>query len=66
MGYIEIFSADENGAGWKNLDQISFADKVELELALSTPNAVQVACVVCYTVIPNGTGNKCQTHKETL
>lgn len=64
MGYIEFFDVNENGAGWKNLDEMKFSDKVELGLALSTPNAIQVACVVCYTVIPNGTGNKCTTHKS--
>lgn len=63
MGYIEIFEMNENGAGFTNIDEMSFGDKVELELALTTPNAVQVACVICFTAIPSGTGNTCTPHK---
>lgn len=64
MGYIEIFKMDENGSGWENLDELSFADKVELELSLSTAPKVQSLCVECLTPIPSGTGNRCETHKK--
>lgn len=63
MGYIQFFEMDNDGAGFKSLDEISFGDAVELELALATPNAIQVACVICFCPIPSGTGNTCETHK---
>ena len=63
MGYIKIFEMDENGAGWKDLDQINDDEKNDLELALLDSNAIQVACVICFKVIPSGTGNTCETHK---
>jgi len=63
MGYIEIFEMNENGAGFKALEEISFGDAVEIELALATPNAVQIACVICFTPIARGNGNTCETHK---
>jgi len=62
MGYIKFFEMDNDGAGFKSLDEISFGDAVEIELALATPNAIQVACVICFTPIPSGTGNTCETH----
>lgn len=61
MGYIKIFEMDENGAGFINLDEANLSDKVEIELALTTPNAIQMACVICFTPIPSG--NTCDTHK---
>jgi len=63
MGYIKIIEIDENGVSQNDVSELSFADKVELELALSTPNAVQVACVICFKIIPSGTGNACEAHK---
>ena len=63
MGYIEIFEMNENGAGFKSLEEISFGDAIEIELALATPSAVQIACVICFTPIPQGTGNTCTPHK---
>ena len=59
MGYIKSFFMDENGAGFSELTD---DEKLEIELALMT-NQVQVACVICFKVIPSGTGNTCETHK---
>lgn len=59
MGYIKIVN-DENQI---DISELSFADSVELELALVTPNAVQIACVICFCPIPQGTGNTCEPHK---
>ena len=59
MGYIKSFSMDENGAGWGELTE---DEKLDVELALMT-NQVQVACVICFQIIPAGTGNTCETHR---
>lgn len=67
MGYIEIFTADENGAGWKNLNELTADERLSLEvdvdLALAGFEPVQILCYVCLTAIPSGTGNACERHK---
>ena len=65
MGYIEIFEMDENGAGWKNLDDLSFSDKVELELAVTTSNQITACCFTCLKVITDlSNGYFCEEHKK--
>ena len=64
MGFIEIINLDENGVSRTDISELSFADSVELELALATPNAIQIACVICFCPIPSGTGNNtCEAHR---
>jgi len=63
MGYIKNFLMDYQGAGWKSFDELTDDEKNELELALLDSNAIEVACVICFKVIPSGTGNTCETHK---
>ena len=63
MGYFKILDINENGVSRIDSSELSFADSVEIELALTTPNAIQMACVICFCPIPRGTGNTCTTHK---
>lgn len=67
MGYIEIFTMDENGAGWKDLSTLTvderIAVEVEVGLALAGLTPIQLACVVCHVNIPSGMGHSyCDTH----
>ena len=61
MGFIEIFTADENGAGWKNLDELTQDEKLSLEvdvdLALAGFEKVQLLCVECLAPIESGLGH---------
>lgn len=61
MGYIEIFTADESGAGWKNLEDLTFDERLSLEvdtdLATLGFEKVQLLCVVCLTEIESGLGH---------
>lgn len=61
MGYIEIFEMNENGAGWKNLNEVSDDVKLEIELGILT-NDVKILCVNCLVEIPSGSGNYCKNH----
>jgi len=63
MGYFKIIDINENGVSRIDSSELSFGDAIEIELALATPNAVQIACVICFTPIPQGTGNTCTPHK---
>jgi len=63
MGFFKVIDLDENGVTEIDSSELSFGDAVEIELALATPNAVQIACVICFCPIPQGTGNTCETHK---
>lgn len=64
MGYIETFIMDNQGAGWKNLDELTDDEKLELELALLDSNNVQLACVTCFKPIQGGTGSSyCEQHR---
>jgi len=63
MGYFKILDINENGVSRIDSSELSFADSVEIELALTTPNGVQMACVICFTPIASGNGNTCDTHK---
>lgn len=63
MGYVEFFEMTPEGAGWKDLSELSFADSVELELSLMTERP-KVLCWKCLAPIPSGTGNSCATHKD--
>jgi hypothetical protein len=63
MGYFKILDLNENGVSRIDSSELSFADSVEIELALTTPNAIQMACVICFTPIASGSGNTCNTHK---
>ena len=67
MGYIEIFTADENGAGWKNLNDLTFDERLSLEvdvdLALNGFEKVQLLCVVCLAPVESGLGHSfCPRH----
>lgn len=62
MADLEIFSMDENGAGWKKFDELSADEKLELELALLVGD-VKINCVVCFSEIEKGTGNTCKNCK---
>lgn len=67
MGFIEIFTADENGAGWKNLDELTEDEKLSLEvdvdLALAGFEEVKLLCVVCLVPIQSGLGHcYCEKH----
>lgn len=69
MGYIEIFSADENGAGWKNLNDLTFDERLSLEvdvdLALNGFEKVQLLCVVCLAPVQAGLGHSyCPRHAK--
>lgn len=69
MGYIEIFSADENGAGWKNLDDLTFDERLSLEvdvdLALNGFAEIKLLCVVCFVPIASGQGHcYCPRHAK--
>lgn len=61
MGYIEIFTADENGAGWKNLNDLTFDERVSLEvdvdLATLGLEEVKLLCVVCLAPVQSGLGH---------
>lgn len=61
MGYIEIFSIDENGAGWKNLNELSDSEKLDLELGILFDD-VKILCVNCLVEIPKGSGSYCVKH----
>jgi len=63
MGYVKIFEMDNNGAGFDSVENLSYGDALELELAVSVFNTAQIACVICFCPIPQGTGNTCETHK---
>jgi hypothetical protein len=66
MGYIEIISFDENGVTKKNLNELNFDERVSLEvdvdLALSGFEKVQLLCVNCLVEIPSGSGFYCKKH----
>jgi hypothetical protein len=61
MGYIKNFIMDNEGAGWKSFDELSDAEKLELDLAIRDEDVVKNACVICF--IPIQGGNTCDTHK---
>ena len=69
MGYIEIFSMDENGAGWKDLSELTADERVSLEvdvdLALLGLNGeIGLLCFTCLKPIPSGMGHSfCEQHK---
>lgn len=64
---IEIFAADENGAGWESLSELSddkrISLEVEVDLAAAGLSAVKILCVACMAEIPRGTGSYCSRHK---
>lgn len=67
MGYIEVFTMDENGTGWKDLSELSLdeqiAVEVEVALALNNMSKVSLACVTCHIPIPSGMGHcYCDKH----
>lgn len=40
MGYIEIFTINENGAGWTDLSNLTPAEKLDLEIKLFQEGAL--------------------------
>ncbi|NBW21173.1 MAG: hypothetical protein EBR82_75750 [Caulobacteraceae bacterium] len=62
MGYIKAFIMDNQGAGWKSFDELTADELAELENAINTQES-NIACVICFKPIPQGTGNTCDTHK---
>lgn len=69
MGFIQIFTADENGAGWKDLSELSFDERVSLEvdvdLATLGFEKVQLLCVVCLAPVQSGLGHSfCPRHAK--
>lgn len=65
MDSLQVFTMDNDGAGWVPLDSLPFADKVELQLALDTNAPMQLLCVVCLVPIPSGMGHcYCDKHKK--
>jgi hypothetical protein len=66
MGYIEIISFDENGVTKKNLNELTFDEKLSLEvdvdLALAGFEKTKLLCVNCLVEIPNGVGFYCEKH----
>lgn len=68
MGNIQVFIADENGAGWKDVSKMTDDEWSELavDIALAEMNMqeVQLLCVTCLAPIPSGTGSSyCDNHK---
>lgn len=61
MSNIEIFEANENGAGWVSADTLSVGDEVEIEMALAF-GEIQNACHICFK--PIGRGNCCEEHRN--
>ena len=61
MGHIEIISIDEDGVSKQNLDELSFDERLSLEvdvdLALNGFEKVQLLCVVCLVPIASGQGH---------
>lgn len=61
MGYIEIISIDENGVSKKNFDELTFDEKLSLEvdvdLALAGFEEIKLLCVVCLVPIASGQGH---------
>ena len=71
MGFVEIISFDENGVTKKNLNELSFDERLSLEvdvdLALAGLEKTQLLCVTCYKPIPSGLGHSyCETHKPNF
>lgn len=68
MGYIEIFTADENGAGWKNFDELNEDEKISLavDVMLAEEKLVEtkILCAFCLVEIEKGTGNACVNCKN--
>lgn len=63
MGYLEKIELSDSGVTVTPFADVSFADKVELELALATDSkAFQNVCWNCFT--PIGSGNSCYSHKD--
>lgn len=63
MADLEIFSMDENGAGWKKLSDLTQNEKLDLEIGLLFDD-VKINCVVCFSEIEKGTGNTCENCKK--
>lgn len=62
MGYIERIELSDSGVTVTPIEKVSFADKVELELAIATdPNAVKLVCWYCFGAVESG--NSCNSHK---
>lgn len=61
MGYIQIFTADENGAGWKDFDELTEDEKLSLEVDVDLATAgfeeIKLLCVVCLVPIASGQGH---------
>ena len=64
MGFIQFQDSDGT---FKDLGELSFADTLELELALNTPNTlIQKACFVCQAILPNDSKSYfCENHFDT-
>ena len=68
MGILEVFVADENGAGWKNIFDLTADERNELEvdviLAAMNLQPSELLCFTCLAPIPDGTGSSfCDKHK---
>lgn len=67
MGFIQIFSMDENGAGWKDLTELTADERLSLEvdvdLATMGLEEVKLLCVVCLAPVQSGLGHSfCPRH----
>ena len=61
MGFVTITTFDENGVTTKDLSELTFDERLSLEVDVDLATAglepVQLLCVVCLTAIPSGLGH---------
>ena len=62
MSNVEIFSLNEQGAGWVSLEDATTSELLDLELAITFNAPMQMLCFKCHTPIPKG--NVCVNHKS--
>lgn len=64
MGYLEIISFDADGVTVKRVEELTDAERLDIELDLVSGAPMSLVCFECYKPIPDGSGSFCDSHKH--